>query len=202
MVDPIQKAFGLKKLLEEFGIQVDIHKVNPLDFKECLLTILNLIQNEQNVDKAVNVTGGTKILSLAALSAAWLSGCRAFIIQEKGSGDIKVELPITETGYLNNISEQMKRILSYLLSQESKLEKPMEEYDDELLRPFITKNIANNLGVKSQSIISSLKVMEGEGLIRSRRGSIKRGEPYKGKAGIKLWWLTDEGKIYATLFKR
>lgn len=202
MVDPIWKAFGLKKLLEEFGIQVDIHKVNPLDFRECLLTILNLIQNEQNVDKAVNVTGGTKTLSLAALSAAWLSGCRAFIIQEKVSGDIKVELPITESGYLNNINKQMKRILAYLLIQESKLEKPVEEYDDEHLRPFITKNIANGLGVKPQSIIPNLKMMEADGLIRSRRGSINRGEPFKGKAGVKIWWLTDEGKIYATLFDR
>ena len=74
-----------------------------------LLKIFNLIQNEQKADKAVNVTGGTKTLSLAALSAAWLSGCRAFIIQEKGSGDIKVELPITESGYLNNINKQMKK---------------------------------------------------------------------------------------------
>ncbi|KAF5428124.1 putative transcriptional regulator [Candidatus Methanomarinus sp.] len=202
IVDPILKAFGLKKLLEEFGIQVEIHKVNPLDFRECLLTILNLIQNEQKADKAVNVTGGTKTLSLAALSAAWLSGCRAFIIQEKGSGDIKVELPITESGYLNNINKQMKRILLYLLSQESKLEKPVEESNDEHLRPFITKNIANGLGVKPQSIISNLKMMEGEGLIRSRRGSINRGEPFKGKTGVKIWWLTDEGKIYATLFSK
>ncbi len=96
----------------------------------------------------------------------------------------------------------MKRILLYLLSQESKLEKPVEESNDEHLRPFITKNIANGLGVKPQSIISNLKMMEGEGLIRSRRGSINRGEPFKGKTGVKIWWLTDEGKIYATLFSK
>ena len=181
---------------------MDIHKVNPLDFRECLLTILKIIQNEQKADKAVNLTGGTKTLSLAALSAAWLSGCRAFIIQEKVLGDNIVELPITESGYLNNINKQMKRILSYILSQESKLEQPVEEYDDEYLRPFITKNIANGLGVKPQSIIPNLKIMEGDGLIRSRRGSINRGEPFKGKTGVKIWWLTYEGKIYATLFDR
>ena len=98
--------------------------------------------------------------------------------------------------------KQMKRILSYLFSEKSKLKKPVEEYDDEHLRPFITKNIANGLGVKPQSIISNLKMMEGEGLIQSRRGSINRGEPFKGKTGVKIWWLTDEGKIYATLFDR
>ena len=129
-------------------------------------------------------------------------GLQSFKIQEKVSGDIKVELPITESGYLNNINKQMKRILSYLLSLEYKLEKPVEEYDDEHLRPFITKNIANGLGVKPQSIIPNLKMMEGDGLIQSRRGSINRGEPFKGKAGVKIWWLTDEGKIYATLFDR
>ncbi|MBE0524970.1 MAG: hypothetical protein IBX40_11660 [Methanosarcinales archaeon] len=75
-------------------------------------------------------------------------------------------------------------------------------YNDERLRPFITKNIANGLGVKSQSIISNLKMIEADGLIRSKRGSINRGEPFKVKTGVKMWWLTDEGKIYATLFDR
>ena len=33
-------------------------------------------------------------------------------------------------------------------------------------------------------------------------GSIDRGQPFKGKTGVKMWWLTDEGKISATIFDR
>lgn len=71
------------------------------------------------------------------------------------------------------------------MQEEKKLGNPVEECSDEKLRPFITKNIANYLGVTSQTIISNLKIMEASGLLSSRRGSIKRGEPASGKCGVK-----------------
>jgi CRISPR-associated protein Csa3 len=203
LVDPVKKSLELKNLLEDLGIEVEIHKVNPFDFKECLIKTIELIQKEtDDMEKAVNVTGGTKTLSLAANSAAWMCGCRAFIIQEKGSGDIKEDLPIPDAGYLNSIGKQMKRILTHLLKIENSLGKSVEECNDEQLRPFITKNIASSLGVKPQSIIPNLRVLESDRLIQSRRGAVRRGEPFRGKAGVKIWWLTDEGRIYATLFSR
>jgi len=121
LINPVQKAIELKKQLEILGIEVKIHEVNPFDFKECLMKTIELIQNEPAKEKAVNVTGGTKTLSLAANSAAWMCGCRAFIIQEKGSGDVREELPIPDAGYLNTIGKQMKRILAYLLKEEISL---------------------------------------------------------------------------------
>ncbi|MBU4221585.1 MAG: hypothetical protein KKA10_08190 [Euryarchaeota archaeon] len=203
IINPVQKAHELKKLLEDFYIKVEIHEVNPFDFKECLNKTIELIQSEPDKDKAVNVTGGTKTLSLAAHSAAWMCGCRAFIILEKGTGvAIKEEFPIPAAGYLDKISKQMKRILARLLMIENSIGRPIKECDDEQMRSFITKNIASSLGVEPQSIIPSLRVMESDRLIQSRRGAIKRGEPFRGKTGVKIWWLTDEGRIYATLFNR
>lgn len=202
LINPVKKAIELKKQLENLGIVVEIHEVNPFDFKECLMKTIELIQNEPGKEKTVNVTGGTKTLSLAANSAAWMCGCRAFIIQEKGSGDVREELPIPDAGYLNSIGKQMKRILAYLLKVENSLEKPVKECDDELLRLFITKNISNSLGVQPQSIIPNLRVLESDRLVQSKRGAIKRGMPFQGKMGVKIWWLTDEGRIYATLFSR
>jgi CRISPR-associated protein Csa3 len=111
-----------KKLLEDFYIKVEIHEVNPFDFIECLNKTIELIQSEPDKDKAVNVTGGTKTLSLAAHSAAWMCGCRAFIIMEKGTGvAIKEEFPIPAAGYPDKISKQMKRILEHLLRVENAL---------------------------------------------------------------------------------
>lgn len=203
LIDPVKKANELKKLLGELGIEVEIHTVNPFDFKECLMKTIELIQKyEKEKEKAVNVTGGTKTLSLAANSAAWMCGCRAFIIQEKESGDLREELPIPDAGYLNTVGIQMKRILAYLLKEENFLGREVEACDDEQLRPFIIKKIANSLGVKPQSIIPNLRVLESDRLIQSKKGSIKRGEPFRGKIGVKICWLTDEGKIYATLFSK
>ncbi len=149
IINPLQKANELKKQLENLGIEVEIHEVNAFDFKECLMKTIELIQNEPNITKEVNVTGGTKTLSLAANCAAWMCGCRAFIIQEKGSGDVREELPIPDAGYLSTIGKQMKRILKYLLKEENLLDKPVEECEDEILRNFITKKIAGSLGVES-----------------------------------------------------
>jgi hypothetical protein len=203
LIDPVKKANELKKLLGELGIEVEIHTVNPFDFKECLMKTIELIRKyEKEKDKAVNVTGGTKTLSLAANSAAWMCGCRAFIIQEKKSGDSREELPIPDAGYLNNIGKQMKSILAYLLKEENSLGKEVKVCDDEQLRSFITKKIASGLGVKSQSIIPNLRILESDRLIQSRKGSIKRGDPFRGKTSVKIWWLTDEGTIYATLFSK
>ncbi|MGB9928998.1 MAG: DUF6293 family protein [Methanosarcina sp.] len=203
IINPVEKAVELKKLLEEFGIKVETYEVNPFDFKECLITVIELIHAQpEGVEVVLNVTGGTKILSLAATNAASICHCKAFIIQEKESGDIKIELPMPDSGYFTSIGKQGKKIFSYLMQEEKKLKTPIEECSDEKLRPFITKNIANHLGVTSQTIIPNLKIMEASGLLSSRRGSIKRGEPASGKCGVKIWRLTDEGKIYAAYFSK
>lgn len=128
--------------------------------------------------------------------------CKAFIIQEKGSRSIKLELPMPDSGYFEKTGKQGKKILSYLMQEEKKLKKPIEECSDEKLKPLITKNIANHLGVTPQTITPTLKTLEFSGDLSSRRGAIKIGEPAGGKCGVKIWRLTDEGKIYAAYFSR
>jgi predicted ArsR family transcriptional regulator len=77
----------------------------------------------------------------------------------------------------------MKNTSRFWHSGRKETEKPIEQCDDEKLKPFITKNIANHLGVTPHTIIPNLKIMEASGLLSSRRGAIKRGEP----AGRKMW---------------
>jgi len=81
-------------------------------------------------------------------------------------------------------------------------EKTIEQCDDEKVKPFISKNIANHLGVTPQTTTPILKSLEASGLLSSRKGSIKRGEPAGGKCGVKIWTLIDEGKIYAAYFSK
>jgi len=203
IVNPPEKASELKKLLEGFGIRVETCEVDPFDFKECFITIIGLIHAQPDgVEVVLNVTGGTKILSLAAMSAAGMCRCRAFVIQEKGSRSIKLELPMPDSGYFEKIGKQGKKILSYLMQEEKKLKIPIEECSDEKLKPFISKNISNHLGVTPQTITPNLKTLEFSGLLSSRKGAIKRGEPAGGKCGVKIWRLTDEGKIYAAFFNK
>jgi hypothetical protein len=51
---------------------------------------------------------------------------------------------------------------------------------------IISKNIANHLGVTPQTINPTLKTLEFSGLLSSRRGAIKRGEPSGGKRSENL----------------
>lgn len=85
---------------------------------------------------------------------------------------------------------------------EKNLNKPIEECDDEKLKPFISKNITNHLKVTPQTITPTLKTLEFSGLLSSRKGAVKRGEPAGGKSGVEIWTLTDEGKIYAVYFSK
>jgi CRISPR-associated protein Csa3 len=200
--DPIQKAYELKKSIEDFGAKVEIYEVNPLDFKECLLRIIELIQEQPvGTDIAVNVTGGTKLLSLAAMNAACMCYCKAFDVQEKGSGDTKVDLPSPNSGYFNDIGDQAKKILLYLLEEHKKLKKPVEEYNDDELKSFINREIALGLGVTSQTITNKLQMMEADGLLMSKKGAIKNSSGL-GKSSVKIWLLTDDGRIYATYFSK
>ena len=200
--DPVQKAQELKKILKDFGADVEIHEVNPLDFKECLLKIIELIQEQpEGTDIAVNVTGGTKLLSLAAMNAACMCYCKSFYVQEKDSGDTKVDLPSPNSGYFNDIGDQAKKILAYLLDEHKKLRKPIEECSDDELKNFINREIASGLGVTSQTITNKLQMMEADGLLMSRKGAIKNSSGL-GKSSVKIWWLTDEGRIYATYFSK
>lgn len=203
IVNPPEKALELEKLLEGFGIKTETCKVDPFNFKECLITIIELIYAQpEGAEVVLNVTGGTKILSFAAMSAAGMCNCRAFVIQEKGNVSIKLELPMPDSGYFEKIGKQSKKMLSYLMQEEKKLNKPVEQCDDEKLKPFISKNIANYLGVTPQTITPTLKVLEASGLLSCRKGAIKRGAPAGGKCGVKIWRLTDEGKIYAAYFSK
>jgi DNA-binding MarR family transcriptional regulator len=53
-------------------------------------------------------------------------------------------------------------------------------------KPGITKNIANHLEVKPQTITPNLKTLEFSKLLSSRRGTVKRGEPSGGKRSENL----------------
>ena len=82
IVNPPEKASELAKLLERFGIKTETYKVDPFNFKECLITIIELIYAQsEGFEVVLNVTGGTKILSLAAMSAAGMCRRRAFVIR-------------------------------------------------------------------------------------------------------------------------
>ncbi|AKB26321.1 hypothetical protein MSMTP_2852 [Methanosarcina sp. MTP4] len=200
--NPVRKAYELKKSIEDFGAEVEIHEVNPLNFKECLIRIIELIQEQpEGTDVAVNVTGGTKLLSLAAMNAACMCYCKAFYVQEKGSGDIKVDLPSPNSGYFYDIGDQAKKILSYLLDEHKKLKKPVEECSDYELKKFINREIAGGLKVTSQTITNKLQMLEADGLLMSKKGALKNSSGL-GKSSVKIWWLTDEGRIYATYFSK
>lgn len=163
IINPPEKALELAKLLKEFGIIVETYKVDPFNFKECLITIIELIYAQPaGIEVILNVTGGTKILSLAATSAAAMCRCSAFVIQEKENGSIKLELPLPDSGYFEKIGKQGEKILFYLMQEEKKLDIPIEECSDEKLRPFISRNIANHLRVTPQTITPTLKILESQ----------------------------------------
>jgi len=63
------------------------------------------------------------------------------------------------------------------MEEQRKLKIPVEECPDEKMKSLITKNIANYLEATPQTIPPTLKILESSGILSSRKGAIKRGEP-------------------------
>lgn len=74
------KAKNLEMLLE--GVETQLESVDDYDVGKAREKIRSLIEGLSDV--VVNVTGGTKPMSIGALEAAWVSGAQAVYVRSQG----------------------------------------------------------------------------------------------------------------------
>ena len=77
-------------------------------------------------------------------------------------------------------------------------------YLDRIGRPFARKYSCEQQNSAAVQRCQAKAYDDGKGtfLMSSMKDAIKRGEPAGGKCGVKIWSLTDEGKIYAVYFSK
>ncbi|MDK2782088.1 MAG: CRISPR-associated protein Csa3 [Archaeoglobi archaeon] len=170
--NPLVTAENIKRRLGELGGEVEIELVNPFDFEECCFKIMNVIERERSKgDVFVVISGGTKIQSIAASYAAFISGCRVLHVQEMKDGSEIVELPLS-FAEVDGISKARREVLRVL-----------EDGDDSV-------SISRKLGISRKTASQYLKELKEYGLVEVIEGRVKRYRPtFAGKLCRLRWWV-------------
>jgi len=170
--NPILTAESIKKRLGGLGAEVEIEVVNPFDFEECCIQTLKVIERERSDgDVFVVISGGTKIQSIAASYAAFISGCRVFYVQEMRDGSEIVELPLSFSNF-DELSKARKEVLRVL-----------EDGDD-------SASISRKLGISKKTASQYLRELREYGLVEVIDGRVKRYRAtFAGKLCRMRWWV-------------
>ncbi len=157
--------------------------VNPFQedsFVRIVGLIIEIVQarQDEDADILINITGGTNLMSGAAVTAAMLTGTGAYYVSkhpdEKQFESNVVDLPLIMDSVKLLKNERRKRILK-------ELENGTERTNDDL---------ANTMKVNKKSISKLIQILEEKGLVKSE----KRGKNRFNQ-------ITDEGRIAVTLMR-
>jgi len=169
------------------NIDIHIEQVDPFDYEENVLKILNIYKKYKKDVKniIVNVTGGTRVMTLGAFTAAHLIGAEIHYLKEGSNTPIKIKSPNVP---IFGIHEIQKCILLLLLSAKSE-----ETITQKSIRIKL-KNLSkfHSTKLSAQDISYHCKELEKNGLINRIK--------IDGRSN-KLQ-LTTMGKIYASFLKK
>jgi CRISPR locus-related DNA-binding protein len=182
-INPIEIAENMKSDYSSDHLDVEIERVNAFDFDECLNSMIDILRKESKNRRIIGITGGTKLLSGAAICACWIEGVEAFYVLEKPEEIIS--LPVPGPGYYKGLEKEEKKVLIALMDGKK-----------------ATTVIGEIADVSTGKVSNSLSELEGYRMVKGEMGKIKP-EGYDG--GIyrkaKVWSLTPVGKFYARIAK-
>jgi len=154
--NPLEISENIAEKLRGFGAEVEIVAVNPFDFEECCIRILEILEEcISGGEVSVVVSGGTKIQAIAASYAAFISGCRVYYVQELKDGSQIIEIPLTFAEF-DGLSRARKDVL-----------KVLEDGDD-------SSKISAKLGITKKTASQYLKELREYGLIETTDGRVKK----------------------------
>lgn len=151
------EKYGLKvkdKISDIYPIEVIY--VNPESFDDVMDKLIQIVENNKNKGIIANITGGTKIMSLACyILCSYLQG-NAFYIFKKDDGSMEyVEMPILKFKLDSLLEKNTARwkILSKLIER---------SYNS-------VTELANDLRRKTSTVSDILEILHDQGLIILRR---------------------------------
>lgn len=154
--NPVEVAEEIKTKLESFGADVEIRVVDPFNFEECCIETLKILVEVKTLgDVYVNVTGGTKVQSIAVSCASFISGCKVIYIQELKDGAELVEIPYNLAQF-DQLSKVKKEVIRVLEDGDSSAE------------------IAEKLRISKKTASQYLRELKEYGLLEVLNGKVKR----------------------------
>lgn len=164
------------KIQNELGIPTEIIEVNPLDIFDVLKKTLKIIKSNKEYEPLINMSCGTRIMSLGAQLAADIErGKVIYIIHQENKPPIgPVEIPTRKLSLTKKLKRTSLRILKELKKKEA-------ESLTELTERLSTKNKR----MKKSTVSQHLTKLEKLGMI------IKEPDGPYGKKKIKLTGLAE-----------
>jgi uncharacterized Fe-S radical SAM superfamily protein PflX len=105
--NPEQRVIKILKNVETItGSDVEVFKIDSYDFTECFKKIEKIVARYKNDDIRFNVSGGTKILSVAAMLVCFNKGIQAYHSELK-----TVKLPIIRNVTFEEILKRDEKII-------------------------------------------------------------------------------------------
>ncbi|MHA1399440.1 MAG: HFX_2341 family transcriptional regulator domain-containing protein [Candidatus Heimdallarchaeaceae archaeon] len=179
-------SFNEAKEIEETALKLkikcDLKEVNLFDMEDVFTKIIIIVNKFKGANIHVNITGGTKIMSTAAFSAAFLLGLNAYYIRQEMNGvneslaDRVIELPVPKV-QLDELDNNQQKILIYLL-------------ENQRTDNLGTTRISNDLELKPQLVSYHINQLEKAKLIINEK---------TGRSNIIR--LTNAGRFAAKFFK-
>lgn len=170
-----KEANKICRMIENLKIVEKIYKIKcmPADLASVISSLVEKLTNYNNAKIIVNLTGGTKIMSLGCYIFANLYGGECFYIFKKDKNMVFIEVPPIKNNIIEKIKNSKKR--SLILLTLNKTEK------------MSIKEASKIFNLKSSTISYYFEELLKEGLL------IKENKKYK---------ISTLGKLVAELIKK
>lgn len=169
-----KEAIDIKKSAEKWKLNCRLTEVKQFDIEDIFVKILLIKTKNPSSRISINVTGGTKVMSNAAFFAGYMIGANIYYIRKASDNEslqeCVINYPVPKI-QMEDIDNNQKRILAYLLKEETEIFSG-------------TTELSSKLNLKPQLISYHLKKLENANLI-----SIKK------KGRINILSLTGAGRF-------
>jgi len=164
-----------KKEIEKSFCETILVKIDAFDMMSVWNAIDKIVSNEMENDTllsprdfAINVTGGTNLMSSAATVAATLTGCRAYYVRhrkmEPGRKHYAEELPIPPINIIRRLSSSHQKILQVLAKGEF-------EWKGERRKGVMrNKVLQKKLNLRASTLNSAIKELKKKGYVDTETG--------------------------------
>lgn len=114
--ESVEAAREVGAYCRDLGVDFDRVEVDAFDLVDAAQAIQERVREGRDDEILLNVTGGTKVLTAAAILVAILEGLRTVYVHEETGEEIP--LPLITARYEQLLSDAQRRVLRYIAAEE------------------------------------------------------------------------------------
>lgn len=145
----------------EIGLPCETVEVDAFDMLEAAQTIRGRVSEEDPSSVVFNITGGTAVLTCAALLTCVLEGLRAETTDLRDKSQPPEALPLMTMSYKELLTDAQRKVLSAIADRSGKVSQ---------------RDLTDILGLRKATVSHHVKSLKERGLVQGRRAEDARME--------------------------